>query len=77
MRLKELITLSILIALGGADSQVKGHLRGNLNFGNGRDLPVDVISRAHQATYEQVARVRSGQEKKDRDTTQQRSIPKL
>ena len=44
LRLRELVTLSILIALGGADSQVKGHVRGNLNVGNGRDVLIDVIT---------------------------------
>jgi 4-carboxymuconolactone decarboxylase len=44
LKLRELVTLSILIALGGADSQVKGHIRGNLNIGNGREILVDVIT---------------------------------
>lgn len=44
LKLRELITLSILIALGGADSQVKGHIRGNVNIGNGRDVLLDVIT---------------------------------
>lgn len=44
LRVRELITLSILIALGGADAQVKGHVRGNLNVGNGRDVLIDVIT---------------------------------
>jgi alkylhydroperoxidase/carboxymuconolactone decarboxylase family protein YurZ len=36
VRVREMITLSILIALGGVESQIKGHIRGNLNVGNGR-----------------------------------------
>lgn len=44
VRMRELVTLSILIALGGADSQVKGHIRGNLSVGNGRDVLLDVIT---------------------------------
>lgn len=44
VRMRELITLSILIAFGGADAQVKGHVRGNLNVGNGRDVLIDVIT---------------------------------
>lgn len=44
LRRRELVTLSILIALGGADSQVKGHIRGNLNVGNGREVLSDVIT---------------------------------
>ncbi|MEH2428981.1 MAG: carboxymuconolactone decarboxylase family protein [Nostoc sp.] len=30
---REMITLSILIALGGVESQIKGHIQGNLNIG--------------------------------------------
>ncbi len=37
LRLRELITLSILIALGGVESEIKGHIQGNLNIGHGRD----------------------------------------
>src|SRR5581483_296199 len=44
LQVRELVTLSILIALGGADSQVKGHVRGNLNVGNSRDVLNDVIT---------------------------------
>ena len=36
VRVREMLTLSILIALGGVTSQIKGHIRGNLNVGNGR-----------------------------------------
>jgi 4-carboxymuconolactone decarboxylase len=43
LRMRELVTLSILIAMG-ADAQVKGHVRGNLNVGNGRDVLIDVIT---------------------------------
>jgi 4-carboxymuconolactone decarboxylase len=43
IKMRELVTLSILIAMG-ADAQVKGHVRGNLNVGNGRDVLIDVIT---------------------------------
>ena len=33
---RELLTFSMLVALGGADAQVKGHVAGNLNVGNDR-----------------------------------------
>jgi len=42
-KMRELVTLSILIAMG-ADTQVKGHVRGNLNIGNGRDVLIDIIT---------------------------------
>jgi 4-carboxymuconolactone decarboxylase len=44
LKLRELITVSILIALGGANSQVKGHIQGNVNIGNGREVLLDVIT---------------------------------
>ncbi|MBN3896420.1 MAG: carboxymuconolactone decarboxylase family protein [Nostoc sp. NOS(2021)] len=44
IRLRELITLSILIALGGVESQIKGHVQGNLNVGNGKDILLDLIT---------------------------------
>jgi 4-carboxymuconolactone decarboxylase len=43
IKIRELVTLSILIAMG-ADAQVKGHVRGNVNVGNGRYVLIDVIT---------------------------------
>jgi hypothetical protein len=36
LRTRELLTLSMLIALGGCEPQVKGHVSANLNIGNDR-----------------------------------------
>ncbi len=44
LRTRELLTLSILIALGGADGQVRGHILGNLNVGNDRSVLLDVFT---------------------------------
>ncbi|MEU4243496.1 carboxymuconolactone decarboxylase family protein [Actinoplanes sp. NPDC026619] len=44
LRTRELLTLSMLIALGGADPQVKGHVAGNLNVGNDRATLLAVIT---------------------------------
>lgn len=44
IRVRKLITLSILIALGGVESQIKGHIQGNLNVGNGKDILLDLIT---------------------------------
>jgi 4-carboxymuconolactone decarboxylase len=41
---RELVTLSILIALGGTESQIKGHIQGNLNVGNDRGVLMDLIT---------------------------------
>lgn len=44
IRTRELLTLSMLVALGGCDPQVKGHVAANLNVGNGRAALIDVIT---------------------------------
>jgi 4-carboxymuconolactone decarboxylase len=41
---RELVTLSLLAALGGCDAQVKGHVAANLNVGNTRALMTDVVT---------------------------------
>lgn len=41
---RELLTLSFLIALGGTESQIKGHVQGNANVGNDRQTLINVIT---------------------------------
>lgn len=41
---RELLTLSMLVALGGCDPQVKGHVAANLHVGNDRALLIDVVT---------------------------------
>jgi 4-carboxymuconolactone decarboxylase len=41
---RELVTLSFLVALGGCDPQVKGHVMANLHVGNERALLIDVVT---------------------------------
>ena len=41
---RELLTFSMLVALGGADAQVRGHVAGNLNVGNTRRDLIDVVT---------------------------------
>jgi 4-carboxymuconolactone decarboxylase len=41
---RELLTFSMLVALGGADAQVKGHVAGNLNVGNDRATLLAVLT---------------------------------
>ena len=41
---RELITLSMLVALGGCDPQVKGHVVANLHVGNDRTKLIDVLT---------------------------------
>jgi 4-carboxymuconolactone decarboxylase len=41
---RELLTFALLISLGGADPQVKGHVAANLTVGNDRQQLLDVIT---------------------------------
>lgn len=41
---RELVTLSFLIALGGTESQIKGHIQGNVNVGNDRQMLIDLMT---------------------------------
>jgi 4-carboxymuconolactone decarboxylase len=41
---RELVTFAMLVALGGADPQVKGHVAANLNVGNTRRDLLDVAT---------------------------------
>lgn len=42
--MRELLTFSFLVAHGGCDPQVKGHVGANLHVGNDRDLLIDVAT---------------------------------
>ena len=44
IKTRELVTLSILIALGGTEPQIKGHIQGNANIGNDKEKMLDVIT---------------------------------
>jgi len=44
LKIREILTLSILIALGGCESQVKSHIAGNLSVGNSRETLIAVIT---------------------------------
>ncbi len=41
---RELLTFSMLVSLGGADPQAKGHVRANLHVGNDRARLIDVTT---------------------------------
>jgi 4-carboxymuconolactone decarboxylase len=41
---RELLTLSMLVSLGGCAAQVKGHVAANLNVGNDRARLIDVLT---------------------------------
>lgn len=44
LEVRELLTFSMLVALGGADAQVRGHVNGNLRVGNTRARLLAVLT---------------------------------
>jgi Uncharacterized homolog of gamma-carboxymuconolactone decarboxylase subunit len=44
IKTRELLTLSMLIALGGTEPQIKGHIQGNINVGNDRETLLSVMT---------------------------------
>ena len=44
IRTRELLTYSMLISMGGAESQVKGHIQGNINVGNNKQTLLSVTT---------------------------------
>lgn len=41
---RELLTFAMLISLGGAEPQVKGHIRGNVGVGNNKEKLLSVVT---------------------------------
>ena len=44
IKTRELLTLSMLIALGGTEPQIKGHIQGNLNVGNNKETLLSLMT---------------------------------
>lgn len=44
VKTRELLTYSMLISLGGCESQVKGHIQGNVNVGNNKETLLSVTT---------------------------------
>ena len=44
VKTRELLTYSMLISMGGADAQVKGHIRGNANMGNDKQTLINITT---------------------------------
>lgn len=44
LKLRELLTFVFVLSIGGADSQVKAHIQGNLNIGNDRGVLLSTIT---------------------------------
>lgn len=41
---RELITFSILLSMGGCEPQLKGHIQGNLNIGNNKNILLEIVT---------------------------------
>ena len=46
IKVRELFTLSVLIALGGVEAQIKGHIQGNLSVGNDREIWLSLMTQS-------------------------------
>jgi 4-carboxymuconolactone decarboxylase len=44
IKIRELLTYSMLISMGGTESQVKGHIQGNMNVGNNKETLLSVTT---------------------------------
>lgn len=44
VKMRELVTFSMLVSLGGCESQVKGHIAGNVNVGNDKATLLAVVT---------------------------------
>jgi len=44
IKTRELLTFAMLISMGGAEPQVKGHIQGNVNIGNGKEILLSVVT---------------------------------
>lgn len=44
LKTRELLTFSMLLAMGGTESQMKGHVQGNLNVGNDRKVLLTAVT---------------------------------
>lgn len=42
--MRELVTFSLLVSLGGCEPQVKGHIAGNVNVGNDKAVLLAVVT---------------------------------
>jgi 4-carboxymuconolactone decarboxylase len=44
LKTRELLTFSIILSLGGCEPQLKGHVTGNLNIGNGKEVLLGTVT---------------------------------
>ena len=41
---RELLTFAMILSLGGCESQLKGHIQGNVNVGNDKEVLISVVT---------------------------------
>ena len=44
LKTRELLTFAMLISLGGCESQVKGHIHGNVSVGNNKETLITAVT---------------------------------
>ena len=44
IKMRELLTFSIILSLGGCEPQLKGHIQGNMNVGNDKDTLLGIVT---------------------------------
>jgi len=44
VKMRELLTFSMILALGGCEPQLKGHIQGNLNVGNDKEILLSTVT---------------------------------
>jgi 4-carboxymuconolactone decarboxylase len=44
LKTRELLTFAFLLSMGGCEPQLKGHIQGNVNMGNGREVLLNTIT---------------------------------
>jgi 4-carboxymuconolactone decarboxylase len=44
IKIRELLTFAMLISMGGTESQVRGHIQGNVNIGNSKETLLSVVT---------------------------------
>jgi 4-carboxymuconolactone decarboxylase len=44
IKTRELLTFSMILSLGGCEPQLKGHIQGNLNVGNDKEVLLSAVT---------------------------------
>ncbi|MGB8601035.1 MAG: carboxymuconolactone decarboxylase family protein, partial [Rhizomicrobium sp.] len=44
IKTRELLTFAIILSLGGCEPQLKGHIQGNVNVGNGKQTLLNAVT---------------------------------